>query len=282
MPVKRALLLAAFLAASPVNAEISDDVKATCMEAKDFIGCVQALSGGIEVQSSDGLDPLRDAMKQVSARLSSGTSLRDSTLTFQPVIDSFAVAKDKAPKSMAVVGASKAIDLFDTLQSSWQTRINSLSMMGSGPGSFPVYSCHATKNGVQAFNNIVGHNVIPFSVSGGLFGLALGCHETVGTGHERMMMNFVIGLLKESSQDPSLAKQYREDRLEKLRLANMEAWDKHLEQNPNKKIWAEANPKMASVEREKYNKKNPQQKVSIPVYEETLRYMRHFVHLVQS
>ena len=70
--------------------------------------------------------------------------------------------------------------------------------------------------------------------------------------------------------------------LKKLRLANMEAWDKHLEQNPNKKIWAEANPKMASVEREKYNRKNPQQKVSIPVYEETLRYMRYFVHLVQS
>ena len=100
-------------------------------------------------------------------------------------------------------------------------------MMGSGPGSFLFIAAMPQKQ-AQAFNNIVGHNVIPFSVSGGLFGLALGCHETVGTGHERMMMNFVIGLLKESSQDPSLAKQYREERLEKLRLANMEAWDKHL------------------------------------------------------
>jgi len=57
----------------------------------------------------------------------------------------------------------------------------------------------------------------------------------------------------------------------------MEAWDKHLEQNPSKKIWATANPKMASVEREKYNRKNPQQAVSIPVYEETLRYIKYFV-----
>ena len=62
----------------------------------------------------------------------------------------------------------------------------------------------------------------------------------------------------------------------------MEAWDKHLDQNPTKKIWAAANPKMAAVEREKYNRKNPQQKVSIPTYEETLRYMRYFVKSKQA
>ena len=145
MPVKRALLLAALFVATPVSAEISDEVKATCMDAKDFVGCVQALSGGVDIKPLDDIDPLRDAMKQVAARLSSGTSLRDSTLTFQPVIDNYATSKDKSPDSIAVIGASKAIELFDILQSSWQTRINSLSMMGSGPGSSPVYSCYATK-----------------------------------------------------------------------------------------------------------------------------------------
>ena len=45
MPVNRVLLLAAFLVTTPVNAEISDEVKATCMEAKDFVDCVKALSG---------------------------------------------------------------------------------------------------------------------------------------------------------------------------------------------------------------------------------------------
>ena len=277
MPVKRALLLAALFVATPVSAEISDEVKATCMDAKDFVGCVQALSGGVEVKPPDDIDPLRDAMKQVAARLSSGTSLRDSTLTFQPVIDNYATSKDKSQDSIAVIGASKAIELFNILQSSWQTRINSLSMMGSGPGSFPVYSCYATKNGVESFNSAVGQDVIDFNVKGGLFGLTIGCQESVGRGHERLMMSFVIGLLNEASQDPSLAKTYREERLEKLRLANMEAWDKHLEQNPSKKIWATANPKMALVEREKYNRKNPQQTVSIPVYEETLRYIKYFV-----
>ena len=67
MPVKRALLLAAFFITTPVNAEISDDVKATCMEAKDFVGCVKALSGGVQVESDDGLNALRNSMKQVAA-----------------------------------------------------------------------------------------------------------------------------------------------------------------------------------------------------------------------
>ena len=224
------------------------------MDAKDFVGCVQALSGGVDIKPSDNIDPLRDAMKQVAARLSSGTSLRDSTLTFQPVIDNYAISKDKSPDSIAVLGASKAIELFDIIQSSWQRRINSMSMVGSGPGSIPGYSCHATKDGVESFNNVVGQNVINFKVKG-LFGLTFGCQESVGNGHERLMMSFVIGLLNEASQDPSLARTYREKRLERLRLANMEAWDKHLEQNPSKKVWATANPKMASVEREKYNRK---------------------------
>ena len=115
-----------------------------------------------------------------------------------------------------------------------------MSMVGSGPGSIPGYSCHATKDGVESFNNVVGQNVINFKVKG-LFGLTFGCQESVGNGHERLMMSFVIGLLNEASQDPSLARTYREKRLERLRLANMEAWDKHLEQNPSKKVWATAN-----------------------------------------
>ena len=87
MPVKRALLLVAFLVTPPVNAEISADVKATCMEAKDFVGCVQALSGGVKIESDDGLGALRSAMKHISARVAFGTSLYELTHSFQPVVE---------------------------------------------------------------------------------------------------------------------------------------------------------------------------------------------------
>ena len=114
--MKRALLLVAFLVTTPVNAEISDDVKATCMAAKDFVGCVKALSGDISDDSTDELTALRGAMKKVAARLSSGTSLRDSTITFQPVIDQLALVSDSCPNELATKAASRAVKLFDTYQ----------------------------------------------------------------------------------------------------------------------------------------------------------------------
>ena len=71
---------------------------------------------------------------------------------------------------------------------------------------------------MESFNSVVGQDVIGFSVKGGLFGLTIGCQESVGIRHERLMMSFVIGLLNEASQDPSLAKTYREERLENFAL----------------------------------------------------------------
>ena len=59
MPVKRALLLAALFVATPVSAEISEEVKATCMDAKDFVGCVKTLSGAVQIETDDGLNSLR-------------------------------------------------------------------------------------------------------------------------------------------------------------------------------------------------------------------------------
>ena len=62
--MKRALLLTAFLAASPVSAEISAEVKATCMDAKDFVGCVQALSGSSST-GANNFDLLKKAIKRL-------------------------------------------------------------------------------------------------------------------------------------------------------------------------------------------------------------------------
>lgn len=275
MPVKRALLIAAFLVATPVNAEISEEVKATCMEAKDFVGCVKALSGGVQVESDDGLNPLRNSMKQVAARLESGTSLRDSTSMFQPVVDQLAIVKEKYPDSLAVKTANRAVRLFDILQSAWQNRISTLSV-GSGSFSTTTYSCYATKNGVAEFESHVGSPVIGWSVQGGIFGLGFGCPESVGLRHERKMMTFVVGVLKEGSVSPDVIEKYEADRAEKYRLANMSAWEKHLDKNPGLKAWSVANPAMAAKEQAKFNAKNPQKEVNIPAYEDTLGYLRWF------
>jgi hypothetical protein len=76
--VKRVLLLSAFLAASPVSAEISAEVKASCMDAKDFVGCVQALSGSSSIRTNS-LESLKKALKRLPSRLGN-TNLRDFRL----------------------------------------------------------------------------------------------------------------------------------------------------------------------------------------------------------
>ena len=280
--MKRALLLSTFLVTSPAYAEISDEVKATCMNAKDFVGCVKALSGGVQVERDDGLNALRNSMKQVAARLESGTSLRDSSVTFQPVIDQLAIVKDEYPNSLAVKAAGKASALFDIVQGAWQSRINTLS---TSQYAGIYYSCLPTANGIQSFNSYVGSTVVKgYSVrlgkeedlsKGGFLGVN-NCYESTVEYNERSLMRFVIGVLREGAIQPMAIKKYEQNRAETLRLANMEAWQKHLEKNPGLKAWSEANPKMAETERQKYNRKNPQQRVSIPPYEATLKYISKF------
>lgn len=272
--MKNILFAAAFFALSlPAQAQIDPKIKGECMKAQDFVGCVKALTGGVSVEPMDELDPLRNAMKQVAARLSSGTSLRDSTVTFQPVTDSLALVQAKYPDSLAVRSASKASALFDTLQLAWQSRINSL----TGSRYSTVYLCEPTEDGVKSFNSIIGSNAISYSVTGGgLFGVSIGCLESVGVRHESMMMSFVVGVLNEGSVSPAAIKKYEVSRAESIRVANMEAWEKHLEDNPAKKVWAAANPAIAANEREEYNKKNPVRQVSILSYSQTLRYLSYF------
>jgi len=273
--MKRLLLLMPLLMAFPAHAEISSEVKATCMEAKDFVGCVQALSGGVSIKNDDGLSALRNAMKQVAARLDSGTSLSESTLTFQPVVDQLAVVKDEYAASLAVKIASKSVELFNIWQASWQSRINTKSDT-TGQFSTTRYSCNATKNGVSKFDAVVGSPVVGWRITRGLFGISFGCQESVGLYHERKMMNFLIGVLNEGSVSPGVIEKYYADRAEKYRLANMSAWERHLDKNSAMKQWAAANPAMATTEQAKFNTNNPQKEMQIPSYVETLRYLSKF------
>ena len=102
------------------------------------------------------------------------------------------------------------------------------------------------------------------------------CTEATVKHNERSLSRFVIGVLREGAVQPEMIEKYENDRAEEMRLANMEAWQKHLEKNPGLKAWADANPKMAESERKKYNRKNPQEKVSIPSYEATLKFLSKF------
>lgn len=240
---------------TPALAQVDPKIHKQCKEAKDYVGCVKAFTSP-QQPADDGLKALRDAMKQVAGRIRSGFSLRDSTLFFQPVNDQLSLVRSSHPGSLAVKNASKASELFDITQIAWQSRINTLSV-GTYTGT--NYSCQPTKQGVEAFNKAAGVTAVVYSVSGGLFGLSLGCQESVGVRHESMMLAYIAGLLDSGSISPEeiaemeKAKKEREAKITREReLCMMSPWNRYLEENPNMKAWAEANPKAAEAKKAKF------------------------------
>lgn len=256
--------LAVLVLAPPagVSAQSVDQkIHQQCKEARDYSGCVKAFTAP-QQPLDDGLNPLRVAMKQVSARIRSGFSLRDSTLFFQPLTDQLALVRGSHPESLAVVSASKAEQLFGIIQSAWQSRINTLTV-GTYTGA--VFSCSPTRQGVESFNRAAGSQVVTYSVQGGLFGLTIGCQASVGEGHEALMLSYVAGLLDSGSisleeiESRRKAAEERRAKQERERvLCAMGPWNRYLEENAGIKQWALANPKAAEAAREKFlaNPKN--------------------------
>lgn len=250
-------LLLALLVGMPALAGMDPKVAAQCKDARDFVGCVKAFSEP-QQQPDDGLGNLRSAMKQVSARIRNGFSLRDSTLFFQPLTDQLALVAGKYQDSLAVKSATKSAELFNITQAAWQSRINSLSVSQY----MTTYSCKPTENGVRAFNDVAGTQAVNYSVKKGWLGIALFCMESVGTGHESMMLSYVSGLLESGSISPQeIAEKEKADQERKAKaareqeLCKMGPWNRRLEEDPNLKAWASANPSAAKEAMKKFNDK---------------------------
>jgi hypothetical protein len=282
--MRRLLIAAAVIVASqvqlPAFAQIDPKIKAECMKAQDFVGCMKALSGNVELKNSSEVENLRTAMKQVADRISFGTSLIESNLFFQPVIDSLALAKEKEPNSLAVKSSSKGAELYGVVRGGWYARIDSYQ------GRAESYSCRAIQTAIDRFNDIVGARVIkPYSAvrnkeedslaPGGIFDTDT-CVKETALVNEGRMLAFVAGVLREGAIDPAAINKYESDRAEKIRLASFDAWQKNLESDPTLKQWAKINPKLAEQKRTKFNSENPPQLVSIPTYQETLIYLSKF------
>ena len=84
------------LAAMPARTQVDPKVAEQCKDARDFVGCVKAFTTPAAAPD-DGLGGLRSAMKQVAGRLEAGTSLANSTNTFQPVVDQLAIVESQYP-----------------------------------------------------------------------------------------------------------------------------------------------------------------------------------------
>ena len=92
-------------------------------------------------------------------------------------------------------------------------------------------------------------------VRGGIFGC-----EIIKYPETRVLL---CGLLRQGAVDP-VDEKYQKKREEEIKLQSLEAWQRHLQANPAKAAWAEANPGLAMQARVKYNSENTSEPVKEP------------------
>lgn len=253
---------AALLVAAPAFAVPSPEVAAKCKDARDFQGCVKAFTTTAPTDD-DALTPLRNAMKQVAARLRSGTSLRDSSEVFRPVVDQLAIVEGQYPDELAVQRARLASRMFDALQLAWDTRIK-VKSYGLEQYGMDAYNCKALKLTVENYNSISGAPPVSWDYKKGLFGMDL-CRVPSMQLPEVYIMRNVVNILDEGAISPAeiAAQRKAKDELEakaarERELCAMGPWNRYLEENPGIKKWAAANPAAAEAAKAKYlaNPKN--------------------------
>lgn len=256
-PMLRLTVFSGVLIALPVVAAVDPSTHKLCVQAKDYAGCVKAMTTA-PAQEEDSMTPLRNSMKQVAGRLSFGTSLADSTSTIQPVIDQLALAESKDPNSLAVKSAREAVQLFDILQTAWRVRIQSENIAFRGiSGDLRVYNCRNLKASADAFDAISSSGRLNWSYNKGFFGDT--CKVNYGQEPDALMYPIIIRILRDgaiSSEEiraREKAEQERNAQIEREReLCALGPWNRYLEQNPGIRKWAIANPEMAEARRKKF------------------------------
>lgn len=268
----RRLLIAGalLLCAMPGTAQQADPkTHKLCKEARDYAGCVKAFTTPTAPQE-DSLAPLRNAMKQVAARLEAGTSLRDSTGTFQPVIDQLAIVESSQPDALAVQKAKLASRMFDALQLAWETRIKAYNYSFNQYGVNTVYNCQALKMTVDSYNSIPDAPYINWDFNKGLFGMTLCKVESYQLPEIEMARN-VVTVLKQGAISPEeiaakakLVKDREAKDAREKELCAMGPWNRYLEENPGVKQWAKANPSAAEASKKKFIADPKNQAVCVP------------------
>jgi len=254
--VRRLLIAAAVLLTGPAHAQIDPKIKAECMKAQDFVGCIKALSGASEPKSIAESENLRNTMKQVADRLSFGTSLRESSEIFRPLVDALALAKEKEPSSLAVKVSTKASAIFSIIQSGWQARIDALTVNIIGESA---YKCKPTQTAIDLVNQEVGTKaIVPFSSSRNKevdslpTGFLTVCSEETVKSNERRMINFVAEILREGSVPQSTIARYNDEAAKSLADLENRQWLDHLKENTKLQAWIKVNPKMAEQKKKEF------------------------------
>jgi len=126
--VRRLLIAVALQLAGSAHAQVDQKVVKQCMNAKDFAGCVQVLSGSKTTPKNDLCVDLRKGLAIVRERLISGTSLSELDTNTNPLSDPLAIAKAEGGSKLGcqqlIIDSQTVLEMIRVLSSQWRTEID--------------------------------------------------------------------------------------------------------------------------------------------------------------
>ena len=232
---------------------IEDAIHDKCIKAADYKGCVEAMSGNIQLQSTN-FDQLIKALKRLPSRLNN-TNLRDftsNTQFFNDAISDLESEDLQTDYEKFVFQEAQAINMMmNALQSAWSERINDGTYYGSYSTS---YYCPVLERGVHNFNSSAGYGSpyeITFSSTKAKKSLlSLGLDKCYP--HEALMIKSIERRVANALVSPEERQAKIDQEKREAELCAMAPWQRYLEENPGIKAWAKANPGPAKAQKQKF------------------------------
>lgn len=244
---------AAVLLGGPGLAQVDPKIKSECMKAQDFVGCVKAMSGNLDLKSDEStITKLKEALKLLPDRLSN-TNSRDFTSNVQLFFDAVSLVDiSKAKNEYEKELISEAImikGMTNALQDYWSTRISDGTYYGTS--GYRSYRCHVLSPRLEIFNTFAGDKYRVSSNVSTTNSWLLGEMQTCYP-QESEMVNSIQRRVAEALIDPEVRKAELDKKKKERELCEMGPWNRRLEEDPKLKAWAKANPAAAKEEMKKY------------------------------
>jgi len=233
-------------------AQVDPKIKSECMKAQDFVGCVKAMRGNLDLKSDElPITKLKEALKLLPNRLSN-TNSRDFTSNVQIFFDAVSLVDiSKAKNDYEKELISEAImikGMTNALQEYWSNRISNGTYYGRYGSR--TYYCNVLGPRLEIFNTFAGDKYRVSSNESSkdsLFGKMQTCYPQEGE-----MVDSIRRRVTEALVDPEARKAELERKKKEKELCEMGPWNRRLEEDPKLKAWAKANPSAAKEAKEKY------------------------------
>lgn len=244
------LLASVFTFCSVLPASAQESAHEKCLNASDYKGCIEVTTGKSAGQIST-TKALVESMKLLPSRISN-SSRRDLYSNIQPFSDALSRAssapRENEYQKEVYTEAIRISRLIDVMAKTWSDQIS----LRIRYKSYMEPVCENALSNVNRFNSVAGSSMVLYRewTQKVLWQTSKKCSDPTPD-----MAKAINSLVNSATEDPVVRKERLAKAKRERELAEMAPWVRHLEENPDLKKWAEANPKAAEKAKEKFLKK---------------------------